>query len=102
MKTADKYLKLVQMIKTKNLLDVISKIKKDKEKNTKIKKILTLILSRKIFANDKAGLENCFNKWRRLNQLAKNNATKIANAKIMQQKLQMLIELIKQKKRKID
>ena len=80
LKIADKYLKLVQMIKTKNLLDVISKIKDDKEKRTKTKKILTVILSKKIFANDKAGLANCFNKWRRLNLLAKNNTTKIANA----------------------
>ena len=80
LKTADKYLKLVQMIKTKNLLDVISKIKEDKEKRTKTTKILTVILSRKIFANDKDGLAQCFDKWRRINQLAKNNATKIANA----------------------
>ena len=80
LKTADKYLKLVQMIKTKNLLDVISKIKEDKEKRTKTTKILTVIISRKIFANDKDGLAQCFDKWRRINQLAKNNATKIANA----------------------
>ena len=30
--------------------------------------------------NDRSGLEKCFNKWRRINQLAKDNATKIANA----------------------
>ena len=80
LKTADKYLNLVKMIKTKNLLDIISKIKEDKMKRTEQKKILTLILSRTIFFNDKTSLENYFNKWRRLNQLAKNSATKIANA----------------------
>jgi hypothetical protein len=71
---------LVKIIKTKNLLDIISKIKEDKMKTTKQKKILTSILSRTIFFNDKTSLENYFNKWRRLNQLAKNNSTKIANA----------------------
>ena len=80
LKTADKYMNLVKMIKTKHLLDIISKIKEDKIKTTKQKKILTSILSRTIFFNDKTSLENYFNKWRRLNQLAKNNATKIANA----------------------
>ena len=80
LKTANKYLNLVKMIKTKNLLDIIAKIKTDKIKKEKQKNILTLILSKQIFVNDKSSLENCFNKWRRINQLANNNATKIANA----------------------
>ena len=42
------------MIKTKNLLDIISKIKKDKVKKTKTTKILTTILSKQIFINDKS------------------------------------------------
>ena len=80
LKTANKYLNLVKMIKTKNLLDIIAKIKTDKIKKEKQKNILTLILSKQIFFNDKSSLENCFNKWRRMNQLANNNVTKIANA----------------------
>ena len=78
--TANKYLNLVKMIKTKNLLDIISKIKKDKVKKTKTTKILTTILSKQIFINDKSNLEYYFNKWRRINQLMNNNVTKIANA----------------------
>ena len=38
LKTADKYMNLVKMIKTKHLLDIISKIKEDKIKTTKQKK----------------------------------------------------------------
>jgi hypothetical protein len=40
LKTADKYMNLVKMIKTKNLLDIISKIKEDKMKRTEQKKNL--------------------------------------------------------------
>ena len=78
-KTADKYMNLVKMIKTKNLLDIISKIKNDKFKKTNQKKILTVILSKKIFINDKSSLGTYFNKWRRINSLMKENATKIQN-----------------------
>ena len=80
LKAVDKYLKLIKLIKTKNLLDVLNKVKDDKMKRDSIKKTLTVILSKKIVLTDKSGLENCFNKWRRINQLAKDYATKIANA----------------------
>ena len=79
-KAANQYLNLIKMIKTKNLLDVIKKVKNDKLKKNKTNKILTVILSKKIFINDKSNLEQCFNKWRKINNLMKENATKIQNA----------------------
>ena len=80
LKIADKFLNLIKMIKTKNLLDLVSKIKKDKLRKTNQKKILITILSKKIFINDKTSLETYFDKWRRINQLMNKNATKIQNA----------------------
>ena len=80
LKIADKFLNLIKMIKTKNLLDLVSKIKKDKLRRTNQKKILITILSKKIFINDKTSLETYFDKWRRINQIMNNNATKIQNA----------------------
>ena len=80
LKTMNKYLKLVRNLKSKHILDILKKVKEDKNKKYNQKKILTIILSKKIITNDRTGLENCFNKWRRINQLAKDNATKIANA----------------------
>ena len=80
LKTIKKYLKLVRNIKSKNLLEVLKKVKEDKTKKTSQKKVLKIILSKRIITDDRSGLENCFNKWRRINQLAKDNATKIANA----------------------
>ena len=55
-KAANQYLNLIKMIKTKNLLDVIKKVKNDKLKKNKTNKILTVILSKKIFINDKSNL----------------------------------------------
>ncbi len=78
--TISKYLRLVRNIKTKNLLDILKKVSERKILTEKQTEILTVILSRKIVFTDKAGLENCFNKWRKINQMAKDNATKIANA----------------------
>ena len=78
--TVNKYLRLVRNIKTKNLLDILKKVRENKILNDKRTKILTIILSRRILFTDKAGLENCFNKWRKFNQVAKNKATIIANA----------------------
>ena len=80
LKTVNKYLRLVRNIKTKNLLDILKKVKDRKITKDKRTKILTIVLSKKIVFKDKAGLENCFNKWRKINQMAKDNATKIANA----------------------
>jgi hypothetical protein len=80
MKNVERFLKLVRYVKTKNILDVIKKVKDTKQRKDGQKKVLTIILSRKIIINDKTGLEKCFNKWRRINQLAKDNATRIANA----------------------
>ena len=80
LKAIDKYLKLIRNIKAKNILDILKKAKDDKIKKTSQRQKLTIILSKKIIVNDKTGLKNCFNKWRRISQLAKNNATKIANA----------------------
>ena len=80
MSTVNKYLRLVRNIKTKNLLDILKKVGERKIVRDKQTKILTIILSRKIVFTDKAGLENCFNKWRKINRMAKENATKIANA----------------------
>ena len=79
-KTADKYINLVKMVKTKQMLDIISKIKDDKNKKLKQKKILTSIISRQIFFNEKTSLESYFNKWRKINQLMKENASRIANS----------------------
>ena len=80
LKTVNKYLLLVRNLKTKNLLDILKKVKDDKTKKDEQIKILKIILSKKIIITDKTGLENCFNKWRRINQMAKDNATRIANA----------------------
>ena len=101
LRTVDKYLRLIKNIKTKNLLDILRKVKDDKSKKDKIKKILTVILSKKIILTDKTGLENCFNKWRRINKLAKEYATRIENAyrsyraRKERDRLQRLNELIK-------
>ena len=80
LQVSKRYLKLVNMYKTKQLIDVLKKLKDNKETNTKRISKLTIILSKKIFINDKTSLENCFNKWRKINQLAKDNASRIANA----------------------
>lgn len=79
-KAINKYLKLVELLKNKTLVDVLKQVKNDKSTKDNIKKILTKILSKKIFVNDKANLENSFNKWKRYNQLTKDYATRIANA----------------------
>ena len=80
LKTIEKYLRLIRNYKTKQLLDILQKVKDDKTKKFTRKKVLTIILSRKIFVNDKEGIANCFNKWRRFVKLTKDNATKIENA----------------------
>ena len=80
LKTIDKYLRLVKLVQTKNLLDVLNKVKNKKVTQNKQTTILKIILSRKMIFNDKDSVANCFNKWRRINQLAKDYATRIANA----------------------
>lgn len=80
LKTIDKYLRLVKLVQTKNLLDILNKVKNKKVTQDKQTTILKIILSRKMVFNDKDSVANCFNKWRRINQLAKDYATRIANA----------------------
>ena len=80
LKTGDKYLKLIKNLKKKSLIDIIKKIKDNKENKNNRKKKLLSILSKKIIFNDKANLENCFNKWKKINQITKDSATQIANA----------------------
>ena len=80
LKAGNKYLNLIQNLKKKLLLDIIKKIKDDKEiKNNRKNKLIT-ILSKKMFVDEKSNLANCFNKWRKVIQKMKDNATRIANA----------------------
>ena len=80
LQASNNYLKLVNDYKTKQLIDILKKLKNNKETYTKRKNVLKNILTKKIFTNDKSSLENCFNKWRKLNKTVKDSATRIANA----------------------
>ena len=80
LKASDKYLNLVNNLKKKFIINIIKKIKDNKIKEDNRKKKLTKILSKKIFINEKANLENCFNKWKNINKKSKENATHIENA----------------------
>ena len=80
MKVIEKYLRLIRNYKTKALIDILKQLKDDKTKKYNQKQVLTKILSKKIFVNNKEGLANCFNKWRNFIKLSKENATKIENA----------------------
>ena len=80
LKTVDKYLKLVNNLQKKLLINIFKKLKSNKNLKENRKKKLTIILSKKIFFNDKTSLENCFNKWKKMNQKIKDSATCIENA----------------------
>ena len=79
-KAAETYVKLVKCLKTKMLLDILQKIKDDKNRNDGIKKLLKIILIRKIKSSEKANLGNSFNKWRNINKIMNDLAKRIQTA----------------------
>ena len=80
LKTMKKIIKLVNNFKKKTFIDVIKKVKDKKDVQEKRKKSLKITLSRKIFFNDKTNLRAYFNRWKKIVQKMKDNATRIANA----------------------
>ena len=80
LKALNKCLNLVKIIKSKEIFDVLKTVKENKVTEDKRKKLLISILSKQTFINDKLNLENSFKKWKKIIQLAKDGATKIANA----------------------
>ena len=80
LRTANKFMNLVNNIKTKRLLDLLNKVKDtkilEKEKKTKLNKI---ILKKDSF-NNKTNLGKYFDKWKKISQISKNKAIKIENA----------------------
>ena len=79
-KAIQKCLKLIRMVNTKNLVDVFKQLKVKKDRRDSQTKVLKIILSKKIVFKDKDSVANYFYRWRRINQKAKDKATKIANA----------------------
>ena len=80
LKTMEKYLKLIDNLKKKVLLDVIRKIKDKKDLENKRKNILEKTVKNKSLFTDIINLRNCFDKWRKVVQKMKDSATIIANA----------------------
>ena len=79
LKIANKFMDLVNNIKTKRLIDIIKKVKDTKELDNKKKTLLDKIIKKKSVSDNKSNIDKYFNRWRRICQLSKNNANKIQN-----------------------
>ena len=80
LRTANKFMNLVNNIKTKRLLDIINKVKDTKILEKEKKNQLNKIIIKKDSFNNKTNLGKYFDKWKKISQISKNKATKIENA----------------------
>ncbi len=79
LKIANKFMDLVNNIKTKRLVDIIKKVKDTKELDNKKKTLLDKIIKKKSVSDKKSNIDKYFNRWKKICQLSKNNANKIQN-----------------------